>query len=151
MGFLRAGECALASARTPWDLGLVEALSVLSKGKGLLFVEVWQARHRIMALVDSGAEVNLIGADLLPVLTYSVVEAVSPRVRGVGGALSPIVEWVKTSLTLENGFVYKGVFAALKELGTACILGMPFLRSSEAVVDFKFDVLRLGAGGSVGL
>ena len=104
-----------------------------------------------MALIDSGAEVNLVGAALLPFINHTIAGNISPRVRGISGAMATVQEWVKISLTLENGYIYTGVFAALRELGTAMILGMPFLRKVGAVVDFDLEVLKMSDGGIVSL
>lgn len=136
-------------ARTPWELGYRAALAVVARRYGLLFVELWQRKHRILGLVDSGSEINLIGEGLLDHISYASAGNISKYIRGVGGARSQVLRWVSLTLELENGVQYIGPFAVLRELGTAMILGLPFLRGVNAVLDFNKNILDMGKDGSV--
>jgi len=138
-------------SRTPWELGFKVALSVIAARNGLLFVEAFQQNFRVLGLLDSGSEINLVGEQLLPQLSYSITDALSPNIRGVNGVASKVIHWVRLTVELENGIQYIGVYVVLRELGSAMIFGLPLLRGTKSLVDFDKNVLYMGTKGCVAL
>ena len=89
-------------------------------------------------MLDTGAQLNLIHADMLPHLLFTTTTLAPIAFTGIGRQTSSTCRWVTIELTFENGSQYVCCFATT----TACapnliLLGMPFFLQSEGSINFK--------------
>lgn len=89
-------------------------------------------------LLDSGAEVSVIGTDLAPRLSPGV----APRIRGVGDALVKTLGWGEIDIVLADGAqkTVKGLVLP----GDGLILGMPFLTGERATIYLELGMAMIG-------
>ena len=123
-----------------------DVLTAEDVGRGLLFAECKQGLRRFLGMVDSGGEVNVVGPDLLKILSSRPVDLEHVRIRGVSGQQTALDGWASLSFILEDGTRYRGVFAVVPEMGSAMILGLPFLRAIGASVSFEIPYLATRRG-----
>lgn len=64
----------------------------------LQFIEFANGNNQFIALVDSGSQLNLINSNLLPHINHRAVPCTIPAIRGVGGTLTRITEWIELSI-----------------------------------------------------
>ena len=118
----------------------------------LEFVEFTNNGHRFVALLDSGAQLNVINTRLLSKLDYSILHP--PKhlntLQGVQGQISPIEKWIEISIQLNNGHNTTLQLAVIKDLSNGIIFGRPFLLQVQAVVD-HFNRLMITKHGPVNL
>jgi transposase InsO family protein len=96
-------------------------------------------------MVDSGAEVNLIGVDALDLVAYTSIECPLGQLHGCGGKV-PIESWVQIAFDFPHGAVSL-VCGCVSFLRSFMILGQPFLHEVQAVPHFAECYLetRLGS------
>lgn len=88
-------------------------------------------------LVDSGAEVSVIGADLNPQMRPEA----APIIRGVGGECLRTKGWGRIEVQLAGGV--KEWLTGLVVAGDQIILGMPFLQEQKAAMFLDLGILVL--------
>lgn len=91
---------------------------------------------RLLGMVDSGAEMNVIGGKLAEYLDSKVYERPPIKVKGSGGT-TYIHQFIDLQIYLTNGHCIKITAGISPTFGTALILGAPFLHSSGGNLDFK--------------
>ena len=118
----------------------------------LEFVEFTNNRHRFVALLDSGAQLNVINTQLLSKLDYLTLHPPKhlETLQGVQGQISPIERWIEISIQLNNGHNVILQMAVIKDLANGIIFGRPFLLQVQAVVD-HFNRLMMTKFGPVNL
>lgn len=111
----------------------------------LLYVQVKNAGKLLVAMVDSGAEVNVIGRDLVGKIDYESLGDYPLRLSGCGGQ-SRASKWIRIPLEFVNGqkVEIKAIVGA--EFGTGLILGAPFLHSHKVKIDYEGCYLRTEKG-----
>ena len=108
----------------------------------VLPVALGGSRKQLCALIDTGAEVNLVGETLLP---SSVKEnGLGPKVRGITGHELEFQGWVEFPMRLNDQRTINVIAAVVKNSCTL-VLGMPFLRDHDAVISIRKAEIRLGA------
>lgn len=111
----------------------------------LHFLPVFYDDCKLIAMIDSGAEVNVIGQDLVNRLGCLQMKLGNLRLHGCGG-VSLTSKWVKLWLRLTNGQACMVTAVVSPEFGTALILGSPFLHDVEANIDFGSGLISTKFG-----
>lgn len=102
----------------------------------LQFVTLYSDRCEFLALVDTGAQLNLISEDLLEkVRVEKALSSTILRLRGVDNSCLEISKWVCVKFILSNGTAASVPFAVVKSPQSMIILGLPFLKDVKARVD----------------
>ena len=111
----------------------------------LPFVQVLHKDCHLLALIDSGAQVNVVGKELASYLKCCLVSSQPLQLNGCGG-VSQTSQWVRIPLQFSNGFKHEVIAAVAEEFGTALILGAPFLTAVRARLDYGMQLLRMAQG-----
>ena len=117
----------------------------LERGKGLIFVELAVEGRNVAALVDSGATHNVLRVDIAKMLGWKEEDQgdqfilADGSVRGCGSAMP--------GLTCTAGKWEGRVSWVPAEIGYEAILGRPWLRQSNPVVNWKTGTLGVRQGG----
>lgn len=111
----------------------------------LMFVPVFNKNRRLLAMLDSGAEVNVIGDKLLKHLKFEELGSQSVELMGCGGSYKTS-KWVKVPLKLSNGQHYDLIATVADSFGTAIILGSPFLRGLKVKIDYETNLMTTKFG-----
>lgn len=111
----------------------------------LLYVKVKNERKWLMAMVDSGAEVNVVGKDLLQKIQHERLADHPLRLCGCGGQ-SCSSRWVRVPLEFANGLKIQIDAIVGSEFGTALILGGPFLHGQKIGIEYEGCFLRTAFG-----
>ena len=106
-------------------------------------VKVGGCETSVLALVDTGAEVSLVGDYWAAAREKRVGDAV--RVKGLTGQAVETGPQLTVQLTLENGKVVE-LHAIELCNSSRVVLGIPFLRQQRAVIDLERETLRLSVG-----
>jgi hypothetical protein len=107
-------------------------------------VQLRQGSEEIIAMVDSGAEVNLLGSDAVKRLRVREVSCPLVQIRGCGGRVR-VQTWVEVTLDFPQGSSTI-VCACVPFLRDFMIVGQPFLHALAGVPHFSegFIETRLG-------
>ena len=92
----------------------------------------------VNALVDSGAEVNLVGSDLLEKGTE--LKKIDINIRSLTGQVVDLNGCMEVELTMIDGRKFT-CYAAVVNKSKMMILGMPFLRDNRAQLDLGANVI----------
>ena len=101
----------------------------------LQFITFINNDREIFALIDSGAQVNLIDKTLLSHLQYVKTKETIKTLRGVNNASMSIATWVPIAIHLPNGSTSSIPFALVEGIKSNVILGLWFLTQIRAKVD----------------
>lgn len=101
----------------------------------LEFLQFTSGNLGFIALLDSGAQLNVMNGKLLHGLTYDSIEIPVFCVYGMQGSASKIDKWIILKIVLANGQSIDVTFAIMNDVPNLIILGRPFLLQVEAVVD----------------
>lgn len=112
-------------------LNLISSRQVSS----LLFLSFHLSSHRIFALIDTGAAVNLIAEDVLRENKALVKRCVGPScLRAANGTDLLVREWIALPILVEGKRILVK-FAVVESLVGLAILGMPFLKNLRSEID----------------
>lgn len=111
----------------------------------LLFVKVRNNKQWLVAMIDSGAEINVIGKGLLPKMRCERLPDHPLNLSGCGGQ-SRSSKWVRIPLTFANGLQIEIDAIVGAEFGTALILGSPFLHECRIGIEYDGCYLRTRLG-----
>lgn len=104
----------------------------------LQFITLYNGNKEYIALVDSGAQINVIGEALVKSLeSPQCCESSITRLRAVDNSVVPIHEWITIRVVLANGDHYEVPFAVVRDVKTAMIVGLPFLKQTGGQIDHK--------------
>lgn len=114
----------------------------------LEFIEFTNNSRNFIGLLDSGAQLNVINANLLKKMEYEVYEATPlfPSLQGIQGHESKIVKWITITVLLANGQREKITMAVINDLSNSIIFGRPFLLQVQAIVDHSNGILTTSRG-----
>jgi len=98
----------------------------------LQFIEFSNNRSMLLALVDSGSQLNLISHELLPFLSFEATPVQIPKIQGISGQPQPISNFIKLPVTLTNGQTIQAVCAVISNLPCVALFGLPFLHQIQA-------------------
>lgn len=115
-------------------LSILKVLFTRKDQRMLEFLELWQNNKLVRGLVDTGAEVNCIGGDILQLLDYEWILQRNTKVEGIGG-MAETEGSVRIEFMLGTMDLVIQNFIVVKELRMGIILGLPFLRGIEAKID----------------
>lgn len=96
-------------------------------------------------MIDSGAEVNVLGPDLAEKLEAQRIDGSTVMLQGCGGD-APTSHWVMLSLALVTGQTLLVPFVVLPKLRAMMILGAPTLDAIGGVLDYPRSLLKTSAG-----
>ena len=102
----------------------------------LQYLSLLQRNIQLFALIDSGAQVNLISEHLCSALI--VKDKFKPdirQLRGMGGATTTILYWALIPFTFENGHIDDFPFAIIQGNSTLVIFGLPGLKQLNASIN----------------
>lgn len=112
----------------------------------LQFLMLNQGHAEFLALIDSGAQANLISSDLLSQLKFVFVKGPQFRIRSVSNHPIEIVNWVSLKLNITPTISCDAVFAVIENVKSIAILGLPFLVGNRAEHDCANQVLKFPCG-----
>lgn len=128
----------------------VNALTYLSVTGELLFLEFMNNQQSYLALIDSGAQLNLMSESVLSNCDYKILSTVQvSEIAGVNGVKSKIEKWISLSVNLANGFSQIIKVAVIQFHRPMIIFGMPFLNDVKAKIDFATGVMDTIAGPTI--
>lgn len=131
-------ECEKNRKETPkWKSGSIGVYS-------LYFLPVQYGNKIMLAMLDSGAQVNVIGRELADRLECPIEADRKIKLRGCG--ILRAKGCVKLKLKLPTSEVTEIVAVIAEEFGTALILGAPFLHGTKARIDYDKGVLSTKFG-----
>lgn len=105
-------------------------------GAPLVYVKVRNGKQGLVAMIDTGSEINIVGRELLNRLECQKIVARPIRLHGCGG-MSLATERVKVPLEFVNGWKVEIEAAVGEEFGSALILGSAFLHENEIGLEYK--------------
>lgn len=111
----------------------------------LSFISVFHDSDQLLAMLDTGAEVNVIGQRLANRLKCLCVVSRELKLKGCGGE-STTSQWVNIPLSLPNGQTCTVRAAVSAEFGSALILGAPFLHSVAGQIDYGSGLFTTKSG-----
>ena len=97
----------------------------------------------LQILLDSGAALSVIRNDALDDRSRKSLTATSKTAIGANGLPLKVMGQVNIDVSLGT-FQAAHTFIVVKDLTFECILGVDFLRSNKAVMDFRTNTLHLG-------
>jgi transposase InsO family protein len=110
----------------------------------LMFLEFNNNGACYYALIDSGAQLNVISSSLLQFCSWKVVNDVQVfSIAGVNGMKSKVIKWISMDVTLGNERSLDVILAVIDLPKSTIIFGMPFLNSIKARVDFSSSILHI--------
>ncbi len=110
----------------------------------LRFLELRQARREFLGMIDSGAQISVVGSKLLKKLRYQVLPRSRGVIRGVGGQREDVKRWVKVYFRLSNGQEVCVEAGEVPSLDDVFILGLPFILESGMQLDFRNNLCHMG-------
>lgn len=90
----------------------------------------------LLGMVDSGAEMNIIGGKLVKKLNCATIKRPAVRVNGSGGSIV-VNDFIRVPLILTNGHPIEIIAGVVPSFGTALILGAPFLHMTKGNIDYE--------------
>lgn len=123
-------------------------LSRIERAAGdLVFLECFNNGKRFLALVDSGAQINVVSDSVAADCYHTSVSGIDiMRVSGVGGQVSTILKWITLPLNFCNGSSVSVQAAVIPGKEDLFILGIPFLDALGARINFKTDIMDMLKG-----
>ena len=109
----------------------------------LLFAGGNVGQRCLQILLDSGAALSVIRNDALDDRSRKSLTATSKTAIGANGLPLKVMGQVNIDVSLGT-FQAAHTFIVVKDLTFECILGVDFLRSNKAVMDFRTNTLHLG-------
>lgn len=106
----------------------------ISQIRQLLYLPLYHENTEMFALVDTGAQVNIVAEALLPSIPHEVLDIQLESIAGIGSK-QPLLKWIKTTLMLQNGQYVSLIAGVLKQLTCSIILGVAFLTDIEALIN----------------
>jgi hypothetical protein len=88
-----------------------------------------------LALIDSGAQLNLISENLARKMTHHELKVNVHTLQGIDDSRVGIKKWIAAPITLTNGTRVEVPFAVVRAIRAAIILGLPFLKAIQAQVN----------------
>lgn len=111
----------------------------------LLFAQVKNGNRNYMAMIDTGAQVNVIGPDLIGHLQKESLNSIPMGLEGCGGE-SKASDWYSVPLEFGNGLRVEIDAVVSAEFGTALILGSQFLHEYDIGIEYSPPHLRTSRG-----
>lgn len=131
-------QAAIRSVRRSLSFNRIESLQFLPFTNG---------NASFLALVDGGAQLNVLDRSLLPKFTnYCHVDAPSTRVWSFNHPEAEQSEWIDAEITLPNHQTLTVPFALVSNHPNLIILGMPFNKQVSGVQDFRNAILQTRIG-----
>lgn len=137
---LRMWKIVSSAAYTWW------VMTIRMKTNSLQFIEFIHHNLPYIALLDSGAQINLLHPRILPSLRPKDTIKKFNAFRGVQGKQSPITETIILPITLPNGQCLDITLAVSEDAPATIILGIEFLRQVDGVINFPINILTTPEG-----
>ena len=118
------------------------ATSSPPKFEPLLFLPVSQGRVQCLALIDTGAQVNLIHPEIASAFEITPVPVSFPAIRGIGQTV-PVTAAFVTELCFNPKVWVNTMFVVTPAAPRTVILGLPFLMSVKAVINCATRLIRV--------
>ena len=113
----------------------------------LQFIFLLNGREEFLALIDSGAQLNLLSEELLKFLnSYEIISSSVTHLKAVNDTSLLISQWIKVSFSLSNGEQVGIPFAVVKDIKSVIILGLPFLTKLRGQIDYRNKVISTPKG-----
>lgn len=122
--------------------------ATLGRQPKLRFLALRQGRREFLGMVDTGAEVSVIGSQILKRLKYEIIPGRSGVIRGVNGQREAIKRWVRIKMRLENGMEILVEAGEVETLSDVFILGLPLIEDKGMRLDFRNNLCHV-AGSAV--
>ena len=104
----------------------------------LRFVRLYQGRKIIYGLLDSGAQVNVIGSAQLKRLEHTLMDYPSLPITGFNQSKAQAASW-STVIMYINGRSFKLIVAEVEHLDLGLVLGLPFFELLQVVPSIHLD------------
>lgn len=123
------------------------AIQLPNSSSELLFLEFFHGGSAYMAMVDSGAQINLMSSVVAQSCDAKEVDSIPIfELAGVNGTRSRIQRWISLPICINNGAEYMLQIAVFRSETPMIILGIPFLQQVKARVDFANDIMDTSSG-----
>lgn len=104
----------------------------------LLFIKIHHKNQAYLALIDSGAQLNVLSKHIFDACNAEILQnGRVMQITGVNGTKSCVSHWVRMPIRLNNHNAVEIDFAVVDIFPPTVILGMPFLKKLEAIIDFR--------------
>lgn len=109
-------------------------------GNQLFFIELRQGSKKLLGLIDTGANVNCIGDELIGVIKGGWDKRKKIKIRGIGGEAQSC-GCVCVEFMLATGHVTRQKFIIIPNLKKGIIVGIPFLICIGGVINVRDSVM----------
>jgi len=116
--------------------------------KPLCFVELFQDDCEFVALLDSGAQCNVVAKDVVDKMNYVKVIGKELPKHLIAASKSPLIvlNWVEIPVVLMNGHEVNLLFAVVPDLLNFMICGLPFLHAVKGTLNVCESLLLTSCG-----
>ena len=113
----------------------------------LLFIEFTNKELAYLAMVDSGAQINVMSDSIAQFCNHTQTSENSiGELSGFNGGTAKVQKWLNIPIQLTNGFSCIIPFAIVKIEKPTIILGLPFLKHIKAKLDFVNNLMETPKG-----
>lgn len=112
----------------------------------LQFIEFNNNLSPLIALIDSGSQLNLLSHSLLPFLNFKAISSPIKSVKGVSGQDKAISQFILLPVHLTNGQIVEVPCAVISDLPCIALFGLPFLHQIQATHDIHHQLLSTPTG-----
>lgn len=121
--------------------------AAFSTESDLLFIEFTNGDLTYLAMVDSGAQINVMSDTIAKFCEKSKVVTIPiSELSGFNGVKTEVHEWLDMPILLTNGFSTKIRFAIIRSKSPTIIFGIPFLKGVKAKIDFVNNLMETPKG-----
>jgi Reverse transcriptase (RNA-dependent DNA polymerase)/RNase H-like domain found in reverse transcriptase/Integrase zinc binding domain/Integrase core domain/Aspartyl protease len=112
----------------------------------LQFLEFQNNDQSFIGMLDSGAQLNIMSANLTDKLEGQFEDSIITVVQGFNGVKASVLGAFKCVIRLENSHQVEVEFTVVSNLATTIILGLPFLCSIGGILDHRNLTLTTDKG-----
>lgn len=113
----------------------------------LRFLELRQGKLEFLGMLDSGAEISVVGPEVLKKVRFDVIDGHTKFIRGVDGKQQRVKRWVRFKSRLCNGEEVVIEAAEVPTLNNILILGLPFITATGMRLDFRNNLVEVKGQG----
>lgn len=115
--------------------------------ENLQFLPFTNGTAKFLALVDGGAQLNILDHSLIPKLTnFKRTDAPRSQVWSFNRPEAEQSEWIDLDITLPNAQTITVPFAVITDNPNLIILGMSFNKQVDGVQDYRNAILKTSLG-----
>ena len=113
----------------------------------LQFVELFNCNREYLALVDTGAQINLVNEVIAErIEVNSIISSSIESLKGVDDSRVKIRKWITADFVLKNGYKISLPLAVTEGVKALIILGLPFLKQIRGRIDPYNRLIEMTSG-----